>query len=319
MNLLGIISVGLAKDIAELKKTPLEANRDRKVLDIARTPKGYLSMDPGVVDRYYSFVEECYLALLPEIDNIDLNVSRWRDGFIAVDADAKHAITKCDLQLWLCTWGTGEAQKAAAVWQYVAAAVKRSGRSRSLSIQNLKLLVKTSSPRNVSAPSNETLARSASVEFVENTMDLTNRDDEHPVSSPQPLGAGLQALYDDIDDGDDGDDVDSWPSCPFDSDEDLDLEVPVEDQLQIAPDDVVEISDTDEDYMKPQGLNIPILDSPLSTVIAQSESALRNPAETLGKARGHGRGRGRGKGSSRGKKKKRRCGNGPWIRQWAVD
>ena len=92
-----IILTGLSKEISAMKQTPTHMNRERELLQITSNERGFLTLCPAAVDRHFSFLEEIVAAELGEA----LNTTHWREGFVAVDKDCNHEITKCDQVCWL--------------------------------------------------------------------------------------------------------------------------------------------------------------------------------------------------------------------------
>ena len=187
-----IILTGLSKEISAMKQTPTHMNRERELLQITSNERGFLTLCPAAVDRHFSFLEEIVAAELGEA----LNTTHWREGFIAVDKDCNHEITKCDQVFWLSAWAKAEAEKSPSLWQYTRSAVCRPGVSRSTSIQRLKMLV--SQQR-----SEKSVQRSVSIQSIDSVVQ------DSPVG-----GEDLQARFEEVQPDQDSDDV-SWPSCPF--------------------------------------------------------------------------------------------------------
>ena len=138
-TILRVITSGLAKEIIAVKDQSSAENPSRILIVVDKNAKGYLALTPAKIDEYFLLLEECVRAQV--MKELELNVSRWREAFIRLNLELQHQLTAGnDQALWLYSWATGEAQKAAALWQYTQAAMSRKGNARSLSVQKLRLI-----------------------------------------------------------------------------------------------------------------------------------------------------------------------------------
>ncbi len=335
-----IILVGLGKEITAVRKTSTAENPARTILAVAKSRKGYLQLDPSIVDKYYNLLEECFITFMPDLPD-QLNISIWRDGFIECDNDTKREITKCDQPMWLSTWGRGEAEKASAVWQYGKAAVTRKGISRSLSLIRLKMLVTSYEPGAAGLGRSDSQSTSPEVQLVADDRHADDDDDddevvimEFPANSGTGASAegsqqntlqrldsldsleqfgftegseGLEGLMEGLEGLDEFEEMsnDDWPVCPFD-----DLEEAGQCQMEgmtFSPIDLLTESETEalgtDTKSGPENQLLQIVQQSANEQIHDPSQTLGRKNAQLGKANGkrHEKGRGRGRGRGRGK------------------